>query len=612
MKNRLLLFIKYALSWLAFLFFAKLVFLLVNLNKSSEFILLWPKIFAKGFLLDLSMLGYVMILPTLLIFVNCIITGRWLITVFKIYTWFLLVVFSILIVADLVIYPEWGFRLDITPLFYMKNMDEALASVSTGSLIFYFIVSVIIPLPFIFLFNKGYKKHSNELTVRNYYGLPVFLFLTAFLFLPIRGGLGTAPINTGSVYFHENSFVNHASLNLPWNIIYSITNVDDYSNPFLFYPDKEELPQKVNKELRSSSLPVLNTQNPNILILIMESFTSAVVGSLNSEVSATPQLDSIIKNGWLFNNFYASGDRSDKGLAAILSGFPSLPTTTIIKYPNKTEKLPGIAKSLSNRGYNSTFYYGGDINFAGMKAYLINIGFDQTISQNDFQEKTHTSNWGVPDEFLFDKLYEDIKKEQTPYFKVAFTLSSHPPYDVPELEKYFEGSDDVSLFLNSVSYTDNKLGQFITKLETERKLENTLVIIVADHGSILPGNFPHSSPLKYHIPMVWYGPALRDSLKGTTNSMYAGQTDIPAMLLSQLNLDNSEYIFSRDILNRDFPSETFYAFWYGFGYLSENNKYMYYRKQDRFEYITDLKNDSIENIGKHYYQNLYTHFQSLQ
>lgn len=611
MKNRLLLFLKYALNWLVFLIFAKLVFLLVNLNQSAEFLLLWPKIIVKGFLLDLSMLGYLMVLPTLLLAVNCALKGKWIIVYLKIYTWFLLIVFSILMIADLVIYPEWGFRLDITPLFYMKNMKEAMASISTGLLILFLILSVIIPIPFTYLFNKTLKKHSEETKIRNYYGIPIFMFLTAFLFLPIRGGVATSPINTGSVYFHENSFVNHACLNLPWNIIYSATNANDFSNPFVFYPEKEELPQKQIADLKSNG-PVIRSKQPNIIILILESFSAEVVGSLNTKVSATPQLDSIIKNGWLYSNFYASGDRSDEALTAILSGYPSQPTTSIIKYPNKTEKLPGIAKSLATRGYNSTFYYGGDINFANMRAYIVNIGFENIISQSDFPVKQRISSWGVPDEYLFERMYKEICEEQAPYFKVAFTLSSHPPFDVPELQKYFKGNDNYLQYLNSVGYTDNHLGKFIKRLESENKLDNTLVILVADHGTLTSGNFSYSSPKKYHIPMVWYGPALSDSLIGTRNLLYSGQTDIPAMLLGQLGIDHSEYLFSRDIINREFPSETFYTFYNGFGYLSEQYKYTYFRESDKFQHSDKIKNDTIEDLGKHFYQNLYTHFLSLQ
>ncbi|MBN1116617.1 MAG: sulfatase-like hydrolase/transferase [Bacteroidales bacterium] len=611
MKPRLIIFLKYALNWLIFFVFAKLLFLFVNFGQSKEFFLLWPKIIFKGILLDFSAIGYVMLLPTLLLMIHSFLRGKWLTYVLKVYTWFFLVVFSILMIADLVIYPEWGFRLDVTPLYYMKNMDEALASVSVFSIILLLLLSFAIPIPFILLFNRDFRSLQNSEVKRNFYCIPVFLFLTGFLILPIRGGLGTAPINTGSVYFHENSFVNHACLNLPWNIIYSFTNVDDYSNPFLFCKEVQQIPQKPKATLITKS-PVLKTTRPNILIIVLESFTAEVIGSMNETVSATPNFDSIINKGWLFTNFYASGDRSDKGLVAILSGYPSQPTTAIIKYPNKTEKLPGLAHTLKNAGYSTAFYYGGDIDFANMRAYMINCGFDKILGQTDFPAKQRTASWGVHDEFLFGMLKEEIEKADTPFFKVAFTLSSHRPYDVPEQQKYYEGTDNTSQYLNSIGYTDRQTGTFIHSLENNGLLKNTLVVFVADHGSSLPGNFPFSSPQKFRIPLVWYGSVLNDSLYGTQNRTFAGQTDIPAMLLGQLGINDSEYVFSRDMIRREFPSETYYAFHHGFGYMSEEYRYLYYREQDLANFEKGEENDSVAARGKLYYQNLYTHFLSLK
>lgn len=448
--------------------------------------------------------------------------------------------------------------------------------------------------------------------MKNYSTIPVFIFMLAFLFLPIRGGFGTAPVNTGSVYFHENNFVNHACLNLPWNIIYSVTNVNDFENPFLKFPELETMPIMHKGMKNGKQESILTSAKPNILLIILESFTANVVGSLNDKYSITPTLDSLANNGLLFTNFYASGDRSDKGLVSILSSYPSLPTTAIIKYPNKTEKIPGLAQALNQEGYNSAFYYGGDINFANMRSYMISCGFGKLVSMVDFPAKQRVSSWGVPDEFLFEKLKTDIENSEAPFFKVAFTLSSHVPYDIPKHREWYPGTDNLALFFNSIAYTDYYLGQFIRDIQASGKLDNTLVILVADHGSSLPGNVSNSSPEKYHIPLVWYGGALSGKYKSQRIEKYGSQTDIASTLLTQLGIDDSQFIFGQNLMDNSYTSETFFAFRSGFAYLSDKNRFIYSLETDKPSLIQGELSDSLFKQGILYYQNLYTHFLSLK
>src|SRR5690606_7393298 len=150
---------------------------------------------------------------------------------------------------------------------------------------------------------------------------------------------------------------------------------------------------------------------------------------------------------------YASGDRTDKGLIAILSGYPAQPQTSIIKFPAKTERLPQLNRFIREMGYRTSFIYGGDIDFANFRSYLNSSGFDHLTTLDDFDDELYTSKWGVHDHHMFKRALEELDTTTAPFFKVILTLSSHEPFDVP-IEPLLPGNDAESLFLNSCHYTD--------------------------------------------------------------------------------------------------------------------------------------------------------------
>jgi phosphoglycerol transferase MdoB-like AlkP superfamily enzyme len=112
-------------------------------------------------------------------------------------------------------------------------------------------------------------------------------------------------------------------------------------------------------------------KKPNVVFIILESFMSKTMTSLKGLPDVAVNMDKFAEEGVLFTNFYANSFRTDRGLVAILSGYPAQPTTSIMKYPRKTENLPSIPRSLKANGYNLQYYYGGDANFTNMRSYLV-------------------------------------------------------------------------------------------------------------------------------------------------------------------------------------------------------------------------------------------------
>ncbi len=574
MKNRFSFFLAYIFFWILFFIFCKFLFLIFYFNETLtlNFVSILG-IFVHGLKLDFSCIGYFLILPTWVIIITCFFRGNTAFYILKYYTYILLSIVSLIVVSDLILYKYWGFRLDKTPLLYLKNPDEMVASISWFSLILSILFTGTIAFFFIFLYNKKVGKYLHNLQKGNIKSFVLFLILFPALIVPIRGSFDTAPVNVSTVFFHSNSFANHAAINVVWNLGFSLTEKEGGNKYFDVMDDN--LAEKYVKDIllkqSKHTVDLLNISRPNIMLIIIESFTSKLVEPLGGKPGITPNFNKLIQEGVFFTNFYANDSRSDKGMIAILSGYPTQGTTSIIKSPHKTEKLKYISKILINNGYHSAFYYGGDINFANLKSFLINGDFEKIISKSDFKSHDDISRWGVPDHILFNYILKDIGNAEQPFFKVYFTLSNHEPFDIP-VEPKFKGTDLDSKLFSAAYYTDSCIGDFIHKAKKSSWWENTLIIMLADHGSRFPGRSLVYGFEKYQIPMLWLGGVLR---RDTVIKKYGSQIDLAPTLLNQLNLPTSGFRFGKDLLSSYTNSFAFYAYNNGFGFVTDSIKYVY-------------------------------------
>ena len=423
------------------------------------------------------------------------------------------------------------------------------------------------------LMSKSIKEQVLKIERGRFYTPLLLLLLSCSMILPIRGGIGIAPMNTGMVYFSENKFSNHASINVIWNVMHSIVyrNKRDKSYHFMKSEEAKEIVASLNVQ-KGETIKLLKSDRPNIVLLILESFSSKVIGAVGGQWDATPNFNKLAKEGLLFTNFYANGDRSDKGLVSIISGYPAQPTTSIMKTSSKTESLPSLFKSFNHNGYKTAFYYGGDTDFANMKSYFFNAGVQEIISDKNFDSKLVDSKWGVHDEHLFDRLYNDLTKEDSLFFNAVFTLSSHDPFDVP-MNPVFEGNDRATKYLNSVYYTDSCLGHLFDKIKETDVWNNTLFILVSDHGSRRPGKSQNHQINKFQIPMLWLGGVLSDSLK--IYKKYGSHIDIPATILNQLFINSEQFTYSNDLFNEGTTGFAYYVFNDGFAYITDSSKLVY-------------------------------------
>jgi phosphoglycerol transferase MdoB-like AlkP superfamily enzyme len=404
-------------------------------------------------------------------------------------------------------------------------------------------------------------------------------------------------MNVSRAYFSDRMFLNHAAINPAFNFLYLLNKNDDFESQYQFYDKDVAIPvfEKLSEQPEGAVRPsLLRFDRPNIILFILESFSFDVA----IDTVVAPNMARFAKEGVLFENFYANTFRTDRGLASILSGYPAHPTTAILKYPKKTDRLPAFPTYLRANGYeNQSLYYGGDVNFANMRSYFVgSCGIQDIVSDKDFPIKERLSKWGAPDKQLVDRVYRDLSetKQDEPFLKIILTLSSHEPFEVPTKKI------DVP-YLNAVNYADECIGRFVSDLKSTDLWDNTLIIFISDHAMQgYPQGTNNFEAVRFHIPMIWIGGAVEQP---AVISDYGSQNDLAATLLSQLQIDHADFIFSKDMLHPQGRKFAFYSYVNGFCMMDSSSVYLYDNNQQRT--LKQAGDPTMEKEAKAFFQMMY-------
>lgn len=585
-----------------------------------------PAVIWHGLPLDLSMAGYLSVIPGLLSIAVVWLKRELVKPIMNIYFIIasLFITCSFLLNASL--YPYWKYPLDSTPLFYFfTSPADAIASVSIWQVILSIVILIVLTIGVWFTLRmRGEKRQRYSRYSYGYGGFGsgkrnrfddfdrhrgrtsiILLLLTGLLFLPIRGGITVSTMNTGQVYYSQNAYLNHSAVNPLFSLFESITHQEDFASQYRFMKDKEA--DKIFATMTSTSdentYPLLNEATfkkgtPDILIVIMESFASDIMPSMGSYKDVAVCLDSIAQQSILFTRFYANSFRTDRGMVSILSGYPAQPTTSIMRYPRKTSQLPSIARNLAKyKNYKTTYYYGGDADYCNMRSYLVSQGYQHIISDANFPIEDKISKWGVPDHILAAKMMEDIKAQQNekrPMLRILQTSSSHEPFEVP----YHRLKDKR---LNAFAYTDSVMGAIVREYRKLPRWKNTLIVFVPDHVGGYKENLNDHDRSRYQIPLILAGGAISRPMKV---GIIGSQQDIAATLLGQLGVEHREFTFSKNMMSDATPKFAFFAVNDAFGIVSEENSLIYDNRAKRTVYDKGEKGFNLKR-GQAYLQKLY-------
>ena len=585
-----------------------------------------PAVIWHGLPLDLSMAGYLSVIPGFLSIAVVWLKRDLVKPIMNIYFIIasLFITCSFLLNASL--YPYWKYPLDSTPLFYFfTSPADAIASVSIWQVILSIVILIVLTIGVWFTLRmRGEKRQQYSRYAYGYGGFGsgkrnrfddfdrhrgrtsiILLLLTGLLFLPIRGGITVSTMNTGQAYFSQNAYLNHSAVNPLFSLFESITHQEDFASQYRFMKDKEA--DKIFATMTSTSdentYPLLNEATfkkgtPDILIVIMESFASDIMPSMGSYKDVAVCLDSIAQQSILFTRFYANSFRTDRGMVSILSGYPAQPTTSIMRYPRKTSQLPSIARNLAKyKNYKTTYYYGGDADFCNMRSYLVSQGYQHIISDANFPIEDKLSKWGVPDHILAAKMMEDIKAQQNekhPMLRILQTSSSHEPFEVP----YHRLKDKR---LNAFAYTDSVMGAIVREYRKLPRWKNTLIVFVPDHVGGYKENLNDHDRSRYQIPLILAGGAISRPMKV---GIIGSQHDIAATLLGQLGVEHREFTFSKNMMSDATPKFAFFAVNDAFGIVSEENSLIYDNRAKRIVYDKGEKGFNLKR-GQAYLQKIY-------
>ena len=518
--------------------------------------------------------------------------------------------------VNLNIYQEWGSKLPSRAVSTLIDYPyEAYISASSSPFFIPLISFLIVGFVGWFLMNKVLQRSITTNQEKWYSKVSLSLFICGTLFLLIRSGWQTTPLNPSMAYFSTRPILNHAAVNTEWNLLSDfIHSQNSETNPFQKMKDKaaEKL---ISPYLNSYSNPVsvLNQERPNVVLIILESFTADLIEGLGGEAGVAPNFEKLIKDGLLFDNIYASSDRTDKGFVAIMSAFPSQATKSIIKNVNKLEKLSGIGENFRENGYKTSFFHGGESAFYNMKSYMFSHGTEEIIDQRSFPLKEVMSKWGAHDHLVFEKQIDYLNTSPTPFFSTLLTLSNHEPFDLPGTPKF--GSKSLAdLFRSTAFYTDSTLFEYLNHAKQTDWYKNTLFVIVADHGHRLPlEKWDSEHPNRYRIPFLLYGDVIKEDFRGKRINKIGSQTDLASTLLHQLNMDSKKFYWSKDLLDPKAPSFAFFTWNNGFGLVSPEQSLSYDNVGEKIIYLKDPNlNDSVnqelKSIGQAYLQEIYKQY----
>lgn len=572
--------------------------------------------FLYGLRLDFSLAAYLMALPFLFFFIQQFWLRKpvspWILRLYVMVPTFL---FAAITVINLPLYEAWGEKMSKRALVLgMDTMDGVSSSVDMG------MVGQAIIVLLIFFGSAHYFYHlvvvPRATYIQQSWKSMVVLFLVgaAALFTCIRGGYGRATLNQSAVYFSDENKMNHAAVNTYWSFLKDLTK-STKKNPYRFMDSAEA--ERVLLPLRNTAIDsveqVLTTDRPNVVLVILEGIVAQVFEDLGGEKEIMPGMTQLMREGVNFTRAYAAADRSDKGMVAVLSGFPAQGPESIIKYIPKHEKLPAVGQIFDSLGYATSFYHGGQSEFYNFKSFMLTHGIDRIVDNANFPLQTQRNSWGVYDHVVAKRMLKDLNKDKKPFFSVFYTLVNHEPFDLSPSYRF--GNDTkANAYRSTAYYTDTMFSAFVEQIKKEPWYEHTVVVVTSDHGHVYPSEkYGLERPERYHIPLFLFGGALKEEWKGRKIDDVVSQLDIAATLAHFVGESSRRYTYAQDLFAKQRKHTAFFNANGSFGIVNNEGAVSYDTWRRDVGYSTIPKEnvslrDSLIQVAKGYYQTVFEDF----
>ena len=387
--------------------------------------------------------------------------------------------------------------------------------------------------------------------------------LIGLCFFGIRGRRGYNPIKVSQAYYCNDAFLNQLGINPVFNLMTSAIDDNRKENRLLHLMAEDEAIARVQTLLgrkgmdgispiahrvEADSLPTRR----NVVVILMESMSAHLMQTFGHETSLTPFLDSLWQQSLSFSHFYSSGIHNH-GMYSSLYSFPAMMKRNAMK-GSVIPVYSGLPTVLKENGYHNMFFMTHESQYDNMNAFFRTNGFDDIYSQENYPADKVVNGFGVQDDFLFQYALPVLDRQAQsgqPFFSVLLTISNHPPYIIPP---YFHPRSRTTEE-QIVEYADWSIRNFMTEALKRPWADNTLFVLLGDHGKLV-GTPECESPQSYnHIPLMIYG---RDIAPRIVDA-YGGQVDLAPTLLGLLGIGYVQNDFGVDLLKEKRPYMYFTA-----------------------------------------------------
>ena len=563
--------------------------------------------------LDIATASFMLALPAIYMFVSYAIDKETLFAPLRWYFYLMVAVYNLAAFGDIGIYGEWRTKLSYRALLYLQNPSEVINTAETEHTLLLIVLWSVFTVLFCWLYTKLVEPDFTEMEEKEDYKPNVYVLSGSFvlvlgmLFLGMRGGLNEIPITSSKVYYSSHKFANEMCVNPAYYLVENILNSKKVETRAHFnYMDMESAKRRtesLHAFACDSTVNILKIERPNIVVILLESWSADLIESLGGEPGITPNFRELEKDGLLFTNIYASANRSQHAMSSLFGGLPGMPVTTITNHPDKYYAVPSLVKKMDSIGYHTSFYFGGELNYGNILSYLRYNEFDEIIEGKDINEGFFKGKLGYHDTDVMPWYVEQLSRYEQPFFSTLFTQSSHSPYDYPKIFEEIEWPAIEKQYVNSGYYTDIAIGMFMEKAKQQEWYDSTLFVFVADHSHATYKNHRMESFDHHKIPMLIYGEPLQDSLRGMTFDKICGNTDLPATILAQLGMKHDEFIWSKDVFGKCYKPFAFFELNNGLGWKTPEGEFVYsntgvYIKNT----LPEAVRDSVVKDGKAYMQ----------
>ncbi|MDH4133796.1 MAG: LTA synthase family protein, partial [Gammaproteobacteria bacterium] len=360
----------------------------------------------------------------------------------------------------------------------------------------------------------------------------------------VRGGLGNKPLDVVDAFVEARPAAAYLSLNGPFAMSRALVNAKRIKTDFFEWKEavartREQLLAPGERWL-NDDYPLLRARDagsvrkPNVVVLMLESWDAQHIDVSRAHMGlkpygVTPNFDALARHGMLFTRFYANGERSMDGLAALIAGYPTLPGTAYIGMGMEQNRLAYLGHMAKQEGYETVFLQSSKRRSFYVDSIAAMAGFDTYLGSEDIPASGHSTlvtERGAWDHDTFQQAAKLFASAKKPFTGFIFTASTHLPFQSPgkRWEKFPPDSLE-NRFLNSLHYADWALGEFIATAKRDGWYDNTIFVLTADHVSGFAGR-ADDAPSLHHVPLLIVAPGLKP---GTSRRIGAQVDVIPTL-----------------------------------------------------------------------------------